>query len=499
MYNVTPNNTGDTLSAMAPNAVREMWQDGCDTFEQTEDILREFEGGSDSVIETKRNFATGAGFTLNFTPRSGFYNKGRSGDQLFTDPSHFAKINIGHDELRVDYLRNAFQYTGRMEEVMGMRGEINSGNNEAMGEWFGREQSFRGTMTMIHKVNSENHVIASARTMDTLRSTDVLTCDEITGMNSILRSMGGKPALMGQDDQGNDIWGNWVIGTTAAVSNGLKLDADYKTLQREAGVRGSGNLLFKGGVAGVDGNHVREWNDVDHDGEGAIGTPLNPKAYLGVPITAGTGTFNITGGGTLNTDGSLTLPEWFRFFPKFAFEFIHNDILSVTASTWELHTVSSNTRFYVLVMNPIKAATDPGKWCIYECNANTGNTLAVTRRLGPSDAGGTQLQTLGGVTWDNAQNSQVHPTGSLIVVCTSRAVAFGYTVMLMKQAMRRGWGAERNHRGQDTEEAGFNTKVYVRSIFGQAPRRRRDGRVPGIMVLKHAINYKGWNMPSVTS
>lgn len=499
MFNVTPNNTGDSLAAMAPNAVREMWQDGCDTFEQTADILREFEGGADAVIETKRNFATGAGFTLNFTPRSGFHNAGRSGDQLFTDPTHFAKINIGHDELKVDYLRNGFQYTDRMEELMGMRGEITSGLNEDMGDWFGREQSFRGCATMLHKVNGENHVIASGKTMDTLRSTDLLTVDEIMGMNAMLRSMGGRPAILGQDMQGNDIWGNWVIGTTAAVSNGLKLDADYKQNQREAGVRGNNNLLFKGGVEGIDGNYVREWNDVDHDGEGAVGTPFNPKAYLGVPITAGTGTFDITGGGSLNADGSLTLPTWFRFFPKFAFEFIHNDTLSATATTWDLHTVSGNKRFYVLILNSLTAATDPGKWGLYEVNVNNGNVLSVTRRLGPTDQGGTQLQTLGGTTWDANNNTQAHGTGSLIVLCTSRAVAFGYTVMLMKQALRRGWGRDRNHRGQESEEAGFNTKVYVRSIFGQAPRKRRDGKVPGVVVLKHAIAYKGWNMPSVTS
>lgn len=499
MYAVVPNNTGDTLKAQSPDSVRQMWQDGCDTFEETEDIFREFEGGQDSIIESRRDFAAGAGFKLHFTPRSGIYNKGRSGDQLFTDSSHFAKIDIGHDELVVDYLRNGWQYTARMEEIMGMRGEIVNGTNTIMGEWMGREECVRLAMTILHKVNSENFLIAGSRaTVDDLKTADTLSVDEIITMNGVARARGGKPGIIAQDQHGNDIWGNWVIGTTAAVSHGLKLDQDYRDIQKYAGERGASNLLFRGGISDVDGNYVREWNDVDHDGAGAVGTPFNPKAYLGVPITAGTGTFDITGGGTLNTDGALTDPEWFRFFPKHAFEFIAGDTLSTTATTWDLHTVSSNQRFYVTIVNPRNTgAANDGKWNIYECNVNNGNKLSVVRRLA-SAAAGAAVDTLGGVTWSGTVNTDAHPTGSLIYLSTAKGIPYGYTPMLLKQALRRGRGIDRNKRGQNSEEDGFNTKCYIRSIFGQAPRKRRDGRIPGIVVLKHAITYKGWNIPVVT-
>lgn len=495
MFNVTPNNTGDTLSAMAPNAVREMWQEGCDLFEQTADIFREFEGGPDAVIETKRDFAAGNGMTINFTPRSGFHNTGRSGDQMFTSSDHFAKIKIGHDQLKVDYLRNAFQYTRRMEELMGMRNEITNGLNTEMGDWFGREQSFRLAMTTLHKINSDNILIAGgAASVAALTTAHLLTVDDITTMNSYSRSMGGMPAYLTTDELGNEVWGNVFIGVTAAITGGLKFDPDYKANLQNADIRGSGNLLFKGGIKAIDGNMVREWNDVDHDGDGPVGTPYNPKAYLGVEIAAGTTAFDITGGGVLNSAGTETLGDYFRFFPKRAFEFIAGDTLSTTATTWDLHDVGGNKRFYVRITNPRnKGRADDNKWNMYECNVNAGNTITVTQRLG-SAASGIRVTTLGGVTWDGAKNADTHPSGALITLCNENGVTYGNSVMLLKQGLRRGWGAERLKRGQDMEEDGFNTKVYVRSIFGQAPRKRRDGVIPGVFVIRHALDYKGWNM-----
>jgi len=499
MFGIESPNTGDSLSTMSPDAVREIWKAGVDVFEQTEDPFTQFEGGPDSIIETITDPSKGAGMKINFTPMSGFYNEPRLGEERFTSPTHFAEIKIGSDSLSVDYLRWATSYTERMEEIMGMRGEITSGINEEIGKWMGREKAYRLAMTIIHKVNSDNYLIAGSRAnVHDLLSTDLLTMDDIIGMNAYARPRGGMPALAGIDENKNPIWGNMVISTTAGIT-GLKFDPDYKLAIKDSDVRGSMNLQFKGGIKGIDGNMVREWNDIDHDGDGAVGTPFNPKAYLGVPIVAGTGVVDLTGGGGLNSDGSSEA-FFFKFFPKFAFRFLVNDTLSVTSPYWDLHDVSASKRFYVTIVNPRNTGDteNDGKHCIYECSDNDGNKLTMTRRLGPTDAGGTQLQTLGGITWDANKHTQVHPSGSLMYLSTENGVPFGYTPMLLKRALRRGYGKDRNRRGQESEEDDFITNIYVRSVFGQAPRKDRSGKVPGIVILKHALRYEGWNLPSYT-
>lgn len=498
MFGIAPANTGDGLKAMAPEAVRTLWQQGVDIFEQTGDPFSQFEGGPDSIIETITDTSKGAGMTIHFTPRSGFYGEARLGSERFTDPAHFDKIKIGHDLLTVDYLRWGTSYDARMEELMGMRNEIIATNNVEIGNWMAREKGGRMAATILWKSRSDNYLIAGSRAnIHALQSTDTLSVDEVIGMNAFARPRGGLPAMISTDENGNAIWGNQVLATTAAVT-GLKFDPDYKLIIKDSDVRGSGNLAFKGGIKSIDGNAVREWIDVDHDGDGAIGTPFNPKAYLGVPITADTTTFNITGGGSLNSAGASTA-LFFKWFPKFAFRFLVNDVLS-DFSLQDLHTVSANTRFYVTIVNPRNTgdAANDGKHCIYEVNVNNGNVLQVVRRLGPT-ATGAAVTTLGGITWDGAKHTQVHPSGALIYRSTDKGVPFGYTPMLLKAALRRGYGKERNHRGQEDEEAGFVTNVYVRSVFGQAPRKRVDGLVPGIVILKHAIRYEGWNVPTYTA
>lgn len=496
MYGVASPNTGDSLSALSPDSVRQLWKQGVDIFEQTEDPFHQFEGGPDALIETINDTSKGAGMTISFTPRSGFYGEPRLGEERFTDQSHFEKIKIGHDSLSVDYLRWATSYTARMEEIMGMRGEIVSGNNVEIGKWLGREKGFRMAMCILHKVNSDNYLIAGGRSsIHALQSADTLSMDDIIAMNAYARPRGGTPALMGMDGQGNAVWGNVVIGTTAAIT-GLKFDPDYKQTLRESDVRGDSNLQFKGGIKGIDGNNIREWQDIDHDGDGAIGTPFNPKAYLGTPITAATTTFDITGGGALNSAGTSTA-LFFKFFPRFAFRFLASDTLADDSPRWDLHDVSGNKRFYVTIVNPRNTgdAANDGKFGFYEVNVNNGNKLTVVRRLA-SAASGAAVTTLGGITWDANKNTAVHPSGSLIYLSTEKGVPYGYTPMLLKRALRRGYGKERNRRGQEGEEDDFITNVYVRTVFGQAPRRDRSGRVPGIVILKHALRYEGWNIPS---
>lgn len=491
MYQNTLTNTGDTLAAMSPENQRQLWKQVADMFEIQNDPWAAMEGGSTSIIETITDTSKGSGHTITFPILSRFHGEGKQGENRFTSATDYEKIIIDSNSLTVDFIRNASNESIRTEEHMGMRGEILSRVPELLGDWLGRKKSEMIQMTILHRTNSENHIIAGGNTsVHNMTSADTLGWAEIVAMGALLEPMGGLPAIVGQDPNGNAIFANCVVATVPAMQS-LDVDPTYLENQQQAGERGKNNKLFVGGVDLVKGHMIKKFNPIDHADAGAIGSPLAPKAKLGVAIASGSGALTIKGGGNA-TDAALTQILYYKWFPKYAFPFMVSDVLATSADFWEL--VGGN--FFVTIVNPRSAATDPGKWGFYEISANNGNALTVATRLAAAIAGIANT-TVGGVTWDATVNTDVHPEGSLVYLSTSKGLPLMATPMLGQRAIRRGYGMFRNERMRDEDEGGFGKYTYICSVFGQSVRSDRSGRVPGIVILKHTGPIEGWNIPVV--
>ena len=487
-YNEQTQNTYANLANMAPDAVRQLWQTVIDTFERNEDWFSEFEGGLSSPIVTKTDTSVGAGSILNITTRAGYYGEGKSGDALFENDSDYEEDLINNYQLKVDWLRNAARHNKRGDELMGMRDELANGSTKLLGEWMGRQKTQRMMMLFRARGSAVNEIIAGgASSVDLLGSADGLTWDEITSAQARLSPLGGMPAMVGRVD-GNEVRRYLVLGTTPGLLS-LKQDPDYKENVQQAGVSGSGNPLFRGGYVDIDGNIIREYNPIDHDGHGPIGSPWNPKAYLGEAIVAGTGTFAIKGGGSAAA-AAKTNKLYFKFFDGHAFEFMPGDVLAQGSATR-----------YLLIINPANAAVDPLKVGMYSyTTGNNGNQITILQRLGAT-AAGDRVTTLGSVTWNTGawanKHTDVHPIGALVVQCNAKGVPIGTTVILGKGAALRGYGQYRNWRTQDTKNGGFVTERYISSVFGQTLRLNTMGIAPGFVRIRHAINYVGYGLPTV--
>lgn len=495
MANVTYQspNTGDTLATMSPGAVRKLWQKGVDIFEQSSDFFTEMEGPSKrSVIQTKTDTSKGKGQKITFTVLSGFYSEGKTGEQLFETQDDFEEALISDYEMEVDFLRNATRWTERTEEYMGMRGELVGGLPEELGKWLGRMKTERLFMMFNHKGATGNYIFANGKaSADALVAADVLDYDEIVAMNTQMKRLGGKPAIAGKMKNGMPIFRQCVVATTDALYS-LELDSNYKQILREAGNRGEGNYIFQGGYTDVRGNIIKEYNPIDHDGEGAIGSPLNPKAELGEAITAANTAPTIKGGGNA-TAAAKTKVKYFKWFPNYAYTFQPDDILSVA---------SSPDPFYILIVNPPDGSANANKIGMYECTINNGNTLTVTKRLRAAAASGTAaVTTIGDVTWDTGVwsgfHTDSHPAGATILLCNKKGQPIGRTLMLGAAAAMRGYGKYRNRRSEEKHEGGFVKDVFITSVFGQEPRQDRRGRCPGFMHLTHAVQYAGLPVPTV--
>jgi hypothetical protein len=490
-YNETPPNTGDGLSAMSASDVRSLWQKTVDIYEQTEDFFEQFEGKTmSSPIWEKTETAKGAGQTMRITVRSGYYGEGKSGDALFETTADYEKVLINGYNLSVDWLRNATSHNERMEEVMGMRGEIVSGDAAELGKWMGRQKTARMMMLFRERGGTDNTMYAGGQLDENdIVSADGVNWDEIVKAKAQLEPLGGRPAKVGRVN-GNDVYRYLVIGTIPGLHS-LKTDPDYKQALREAGVRGEGNQLFEGGYVDVDGNFIKAYNPIDHDGRGPIGSAWNPKAFLGEAIVAGTASISVKGGGDADSAADTT-KLYFKFFANYAFEFLPADILTAGTSTK-----------YFLIVNPRSGSGGDGKIGMYSyTTGNNGNLIATVGRLG-SAASGTRVTTLGDVTWDTGvwagKHTDAHPVGATIIPCNEKGVPLGDTCILGAGSALRGYGKYRNQRTQEEVNGGFVTRRYISSVFGQALRKDRKLRVPGYLRLRHAVNYAGLGIPVVTS
>lgn len=494
-YSESGPNTGDSLSAQMDPKV--LWAAGIDLAEAEEDPFMQMEGGGDAIISTKTETSAGAGTTIKFQVTSDYGDEGKQGDEIFEDEDDFEEEIFNDFELTVDWVRHATRFTKRSGEIMGIMGELKRKIPIKLGRWLGKYKSHSMLMTMLHKTNAANHFY-TASSQNSISAGDGLTYDEIVKGGAILKPLGGQPAVIGREGK-NSIWGAVVLATDNATY-GLKLDPIYRQNLQTGFTQGRDNLLWKGGVANVDGHLVKEYVPLRGDIEGAVGSPLNPQALLGVAITGATTTFDIKGGGN-PTSAAKTKKKYFKYFPKYAFRWRPGqgsrtaDTLSATSEIcWDLEALGEDAAtenvFYVRVTNPPNAAIDPGKWCLYEVSANDGNKLTVSARLGATSSG-IRYQTLGAVTWDASKHTVSHGEGSLVTLCNEKGISMGASLFLYRQAAYRGYGSVRNQRQEDSKNGNFVQERYIESVFGQCLREDTRGNKPAIAVIKHAIYYPG--------
>lgn len=275
-------------------------------------------------------------------------------------------------------------------------------------------------------------------------------------------------------------------------------------------------MLFGGGYTDVRGNIIKKYNPIDHDGFGAIASPLNPKAELGCSTTDGFSnvtesfadqTLAIYGGGTdvasNPTNTQLLRYEYFKFFPLYAYKFLATDTLTLSASM--IYSSMAGGNFYVAVMNHANAATDAGKFGLYECSANDGFKITVADKFiatdtTKGDAWGSATAGLpGSPAWSATLHTNTHDAGTATVyLVNSSGTPIGHTLFLGKAAARRGYGKYRNNRTEDSHEGGFVKDIFVTSVFGQEPCEDAAGRMPGYLVITHAVQYAGVDFPAVS-
>lgn len=510
--------SAEATAQLAQMSPMQKWQLAVEVNEQAEDPLQYVEGKSkSSFVIAATPSAMDEGQIVNIRIRSGFYAEGKKGTELFESDADFEKRKGISYQVIFGPHRHGSSYQRGVAAKQAIEADLKNGTPEELGKWIGRKKWEEAAMTLRERTPAVNTMAANGRSLSTLGSADIFDRNNIIVGNGLMKRYGGGTANAGKLFNGQIKMRTIAIAPSTALTR-LKLDPAYQLAVREAAAAGANNPLFTGEVVDIDNCVVREHNGLDHDGDGPLGSPLEPRGVTSAAIAAGTTAFDVTFGE--NTSGIM----YSKWFPGYNYTFTQGDTLASPAITLlgsptyihagDLPNISTGGEHYLMIINPPVAgsAGEPANGIGYYAytTGNNGNKITITRRLG-STISGVKDTTLGHSTAPNYANSvvwgagtwggrtltDVHPAGSIVLPCNIRGVPIGWVPIMGGGGLMRAYGTVRNNRGTETAEAGFLTKVFIESDFGHRIRIDRLGRSPGVVLMVVALGDPSLPLPVV--
>jgi hypothetical protein len=477
-----------------PEQQQLIWNNQARSGAVTSDPFRLHRGGADRLIETRRDLAKGGGTEVRFPITNEYMGTPVLGDVPMVEG------DFESDELKSESVKIGLVKFGQSSSDFNKQSipqEILGGTAGKLGRLMGRLGYEDAAMTHLHTAHPTSRLVKFGNSPDDLRSADEFAYADILEMAGVLGPMGGEPITMNEDANGSVLKGFHFLTATPAWT-ALKADATVQNLNINAAGRGNKNPVFTGELYTMDGNLIQHWAPVDHGFAGPVGSPYAPKAFLGQAITAATTDATIYGGRNL-ANSTKTKAQYFRWFPHLTgdtnkYKFASGATLAHDADIWGYGTTG---KFYVTIVNPRSGAGGDGKWCIYEVDANTGNTLVTSKRLAASISG-TAHTTVGGVTWDSAKHTTAHPEGALVYLSNNKGLPLCVTPGFGRRALRCGMGMWDNFRHQDPKFQGMYNFLFIYSVFGHACVKDFGGQTPGILNMIHTYKMEGWNIPTVS-
>lgn len=500
-FNIIPSIDVATQILQDPALQAQKWALDSLVAEENEDFYQKFEGpGMDALIRAKTDTSKGDGSFVNFRLMSGFYAPPHFAGQYFESSIDFEGLKQGSFGVQVRRVTHGTALDSETDEFLGMAGELAAGLPTMQGEWMGRLKAEQIDLVLRTQLPGTNVFVLNGKQIDTLNSSDGLSFDQIMAMKETMSTQGGRPASSNLDEEGNEILGYSMIAPSQNLY-ALEIDPNFLSALKTTRDEAAAKTLFDGGWVRVRGVLIHDRRVVDHDGWGPIGSPLNPRAFLGNAITSSSTAITVLGGGDAISASQPV--DYFRYFINNPYQFMANSTLApffVVAQDALTH--------YFLIINPPNApagyvSNGIGMYSYTTAfnptaNGVAGYSITTTAQLGPVNNGfqstqvGQVIYGQAGSPWTNALNggnilTTSHPVGSLIVQCNAKGQPIGFAPFLGAGGIYRGYGKNRLKRGITEFEGGNVRQLYINSTFGQVPRIDNRGRTPAAFGIWHSI------------
>lgn len=482
------------LVAHDPKVQAEIWSEAVRADARDSNPLKDFMGseGSGMPICEKRDHAKGGGQKVWFSTRAPVLGRGVIGSAELK--SKTARLRYGTFGVTVDLRRFAISEE-QLVQYFTLPGNAEKNRDEVLLElsrdWWVRtvcddiQIVLRNAALLVNTANLLR--VGNGANSDALTPTDTFDTSVIEDGKEALKGQGALAMDVAKDRAGSDIPQYLVYGPSE-VLEALEDEQKFREAIHNNGQRSDDSIWFSGKYPMWKNNLIFRHNLIEDSGPNRQGSPLLPKARLGVALADETAD-DITGGGAWNDDGSLTdvaLYDFFSYFGGFGWK---------TYETESLPT--DNATRYAIIYNVTGA--DRGKYEIISYNPanNNGNTLSnVTRELN-ADQQKDRLTLAGRYT-------NAHPTGSLIIPCNKWGVPIGYALHMGAEALLVGKGAMEADpiRWGDDFESMTSGQEHIRargiqSIIGYSPYIDTAERMPNFILVECAVPYRNLNLEDV--
>ncbi len=469
-------------------------------------------GGTPFVVRDDLQ-GTKAGDSVRFTVKSQPRGPGVRGEVQLTGNTSYVEWHTY--ECKVDFWRDAVEFTEKQLKFMATGSSVKAAVMGDLKLKLGRKRM--NDMKMALKLQADGNVIFpnGRKTLASLSGLDTMSPSLLTNAKPQWQRMGGAPFKIAKNKHGSPVY-SCMAYIPADAMPGIRLSTEYTTALQTAASRGDDNPLYSGRLLDWQGIGLFEHISVDAEGD-VLADPLAPRAIIetafGVDTALGAGAHDA---GVLqlisNADDLKT--QFFEFFGGHDYEWYEGQ---AAESAWtSFYSAITGATYYAWVVNP-----DGSVGLIsYVGTGNNGNRINITAILSPDGAGTSTLgvTTLGTVdasadTWDStaaaggtgASNTSADflytdtfVAGAYIIPCNTKGAVDMASLLMGKNTAVRAYASEDSLIYQE-RDYGFVKGGGYKTIFGQAPCERTDGKTTGYSLIRHAGQHPGLEVPSLSS
>lgn len=404
--------------------------------------------GSGMPITKKSDLTAGMAQDVVFNTVSPIGGQGKLGENLLRESTQ--SINEHSFRVRVDLERQGIAYS---QLINWLRKDLNPEQKaaELLSDWFVQKhddniQTVLRRYGLVQAPGVNLIRVGNRTTQAALISTDYISPSFIEQSKARLMANGASPIATDLVENGAVV-PQYLFYAHDSMVRPLRTNSTFLTTLQYGDIRGKDNALFTGKYPLWDNNVIyADEQALGTDINGRQGTPLQPTAYLGTAITDGTTTL-LTGGGTTDPAGSS---DYFANFPGYPWYITTSDTLPTDTNT-----------YYAMIYNLTGANAGSYEIVSYVTGgfSASGNTLTVTR-IGSGDAAGNNRANT------NSRYTTSHPSGSVIVPCTSQGVPLSWAIHAGADALRYAVGNIENMRADQLDDFGLDVGIANNTVRG---------------------------------
>lgn len=474
-----------------------------------------FEGkeGSGKPFVVRDDLKTFAGDEVKFTVMSQPRGPGARGEQELRGKE--SQVDFKTFSCVVDFWRDAAKFTAKQLQFMAAGGGVKMAVLKLMKEKLGRKRM--NDMKMALKLQAKGNIIYpnGRKSWAALNALDTLTPSAITNAVPQWRRNGGKSINIGKNKLGSPVYRPMCYIPDAAVAS-VKNSSSYEQALMHGAARGDENPLFSGRLLDWNGVGLFEHVSVDAEGD-QCADPLAPRALLAVAFGVGSDEVPCVIKGHVDD----TRTPYTAFCGGHKYEWWEGQ---GTHSAWtSFYSAITTPVYYGWIVNP-DGSVGFVSW--QGGTGNDGNKITLTKILNPGGAGESGLgdDTVGELVatgdawgWNGTSYSRVaggtggssncsedftwaasFDVGAYLIPCNARGAVDISSLLLGADSAVRAYVGEDELIG-DHDDYKFVEGGGYKTIFGQAPCIRTDGKTAGYALLRHSGQHPGLEVPTLTT